>query len=326
MRYVIGVDGGQTSTTAVIADETGHLLGIGHGGPANHIHEIGGVERIRRSLSDAVRDAIVMADLQNARITAACLGMTGSSEEVEGICTPVIPADRLIFGQDTLIALYAVTFGRPGVVIIAGTGSAAYGVNLRGETAHAGGWGYLLGDEGSGYWIALQALNACCRAGDGIAPPTQLQSMLLKRLEAQDLQEVHTLVYSGRLSRPDLAILAETVALAAAQGDATARRILREAGKELALCANAVVQRLQMQTEPVMVGTVGGVFRAGRSVLRSFREGVKTVAPQAAIVAPRVPAAVAAAIMALEAISVPVQDGLLSNVQTALSRLGPVKS
>src|SRR5579862_5542857 len=119
MRYVIGVDGGQTSTTAVIADETGCLLGIGHGGPANHIHESGGVERVRRSLSDALREAIVMADLQNARISAACLGMTGSSDEMEGICAPVVPTDHLIFGHDTLIALYSVTFGRPGVVIIA---------------------------------------------------------------------------------------------------------------------------------------------------------------------------------------------------------------
>src|SRR5690348_11120923 len=72
MRYVLGVDGGQTSTTAVIADETGCLLGIGHGGPANHIHEPGGVERIRRSLSDAIRGAVTMADLENARIAAAC--------------------------------------------------------------------------------------------------------------------------------------------------------------------------------------------------------------------------------------------------------------
>src|SRR5579859_4095928 len=166
MRYVIGVDGGQTSTTAVIADETGCLLGIGRGGPANHIHESGGVERVRRSLSDALREAIVMADLQNARIAAACLGMTGSSDEMEGICAPVVPSDHLIFGHDTRIALYSVTFGRPGVVIIAGTGAAAYGVNARGEQVLAGGWGHVMGDEGSGYWIAVCALNACCRAGD----------------------------------------------------------------------------------------------------------------------------------------------------------------
>ncbi len=326
MRYVIGVDGGQTSTTAVIADETGCLLGIGHGGPANHIHEPGGVERVRRSLSDAVREAIVTADLQNARIAAACLGMTGSSDEMERICAPVVPTDHLIFGQDTRIALYSVTFGRSGVVIIAGTGAAAYGVSPQGGQAHSGGWGHMLGDEGSGYWIAVRALNACCRACDGIDPPTQMLPLLLKRLEATDLKEVHALIYGGRLPRPDLAALAETVALAAAQGDATARRILREAGKELAVCVIAVIRKLQMQQEPALVGTVGGVFRAGRAVLRPFREAVKLAAPHASVVGPRVPPAVAAALMALEAISVSVQDGLIANVETALARLGPVKA
>lgn len=326
MRYVIGVDGGQTSTTVVISDETGCLLGIGQGGPANHIHEPGGVERVRRSLSDAIRGALVMADLQNARIAAACLGMSGGSETMQQICAPIVPADRLIFGQDTRIALYSVTFGRPGVVVIAGTGSAAYGINDRGDQAAAGGWGYLLGDEGSGYWIALRALNACCRASDGLESPTQVLPLLLKHLEATDLSHLHHLVYSGKLARPELAALAEIVTRAAVQGDATARRILHEAGKELALTVNAVVQKLGVEQEPITIGTVGGVFRAGRAVLRSFRERVKRVAPLAIITPARVPGSVGAALMALEAIDVPLCDELLVNVNSALTRFGPVKT
>jgi glucosamine kinase len=325
MRYVIGVDGGQTSTTAVIADETGCLLGIGHGGPANHIHEPGGVERVQRSLTDAIRNAVTMADLQNARIAAACLGMTGGSEQMENVCAPVVPADRLIFGHDTRIALYSVTFGRPGVVIIAGTGAAAYGVNKLGKQAWSGGWGYLLGDEGSGYWIAVRALNACCRSVDGLNPPTQLLPLLLRHLELEDLQQVHTRIYSGRMARPDLAALSEIVSLASAQGDAMARQILREAGKELALAVNAVIQKLSLEAEPVTVGMVGGVFRAGRAVLRPFRERVKQVAPQATITPACVPAAVGAALMALEDIGIPIHDELLSNVRDALPRLGTVK-
>ena len=114
--------------------------------------------------------------------------------------------------------------------------------------------------------------------------------------------------------------------LAAAQGDATARHILHEAGKELALCVNAVIKRLCMEHEPVTVGTVGGVFRAGRAVLRSFRERVKQVAPQASIMSARVPTAVGAVLMALESIDVPVHDELLLNVESALPRLGPMKT
>lgn len=326
MRYVIGVDGGQTSTTAIIADETGCLLGIGHGGPANHIHESGGVERVRRSLSDAIRAARRMADLENARIAAACLGMTGGSAEMEAICEPVVPTDCLTLGQDTRIALYSVTFGRPGAVVIAGTGAAAYGLNNAGDEASAGGWGYLMGDEGSGYWIAVRALNACCRAADGLEPATQILPLLLQHFEYTDLKQIHRRVYSGDMARPDLAALSEIVGRAAAQGDAMARRILREAGKELAQIVVAVLKRLNLCDVPVTVGTVGGVFRAGRLVLRPFREAVYRDAPAADIIPSRVPSAVGAALMALEEIGVPATDGLLAQVQATLPRIGPVKT
>lgn len=326
MRYVIGVDGGQTSTTAVIADDTGCLLGIGHGGPANHIHEAGGIERVRRSLADSIRGATRMADLENARISAACLGMTGGTEVMEAICAPVVPTDRIIFGQDTRVALYSVTFGRPGAVVIAGTGAASLARNESGQEASGGGWGYLMGDEGSGYWIAVRALNACCLAADGIAPPTQILPALLQTLELSDLQAIHRKVYSGEWIRPDIAALAETVGRAAAQGDATAKRILREAGRELALIVNAVLKRADMHRGPVIVGTVGGVFRSGRFVLRTFREVVQSVAPEAEIISAKVPCAVGAAVMALEEIGIRVNDGLLDRVQATLPRLGPVKT
>src|SRR5690349_11265214 len=103
MRYVIGIDGGQTSTTAVLADETGRLLGVGHGGPANHIHEPGGVERVRRSLKDAIHDARASAGLPDAPIACAYLGMTGGSAEMEEVCRPVVDAERMVLGHDSLI-------------------------------------------------------------------------------------------------------------------------------------------------------------------------------------------------------------------------------
>ena len=325
MRYVLGVDGGQTSTTAVVADETGCLLGIGHGGPANHIHEPGGIERAQHSLRDAIHGAVAMADLENAHISVACLGMSGGSNAMEQVCAPIVPADQLLFGHDSRIALYSVTFGRSGVVVIAGTGSAAYGIDTAGKQASAGGWGYLLGDEGSGYWIALRALNACCRAQDGIAPATQILPAILQHLEATDLSHVHHRIYSGQMDRPSIAALSEAVSRAAVQGDPTARSILREAGRELALAVNAVLLKLGIERGPVSVGTVGGVFRSGRLVLRTFREVVKRVAPEAIIQPARIPAAVGAALMALEEIGAPVHNGLLANLEASLARLGPVK-
>src|SRR5438093_845963 len=98
MRYVLGIDGGQTTTTAVIADETGALLGAGVGGPANHIHEPGGVERVRKSLSDAIASAIESAGIQAESLACAYLGMTGGSAEMEAICKPVVPAEKVVLG------------------------------------------------------------------------------------------------------------------------------------------------------------------------------------------------------------------------------------
>jgi N-acetylglucosamine kinase-like BadF-type ATPase len=325
MRYVIGVDGGQTSTTAVLAEESGRLLGIGYGGPANHIHEPGGIERVRRSLADAIGGARAMAGLQNVSVACACLGMTGLSPQMEEICSPVVPADRLALAHDTRIALYSVTFGLPGVVVIGGTGSVGYGRNAQGETASTGGWGYLMGDEGSGYWIALRVLNACTRMLDGRGPQTQCLPLLLKRLGVESLRNAHRLVYTGALSRPDIAALAVTASEAAQQNDRIARHILSRAGVELGLLAAKVLRRLRMARDAVEVGAVGGVFRAGRHVLEPFAGTVHRAAPQAVILAPRVPAAVAAALLALEEIGAPVNEAVLAQVKATLPALGPVK-
>jgi len=326
MRYVLGVEGGQTSTTAVVADETGCLLGIGYGGPANHLREPGGVERAQQALRDAIRGAVTMADLENARISAACLGLAGGAQAVEQVYAPVVPAEHLLHGSDTRIALYSVTFGRRGAVVIAGTGSAAFGTDGAGKQASAGGWGHLLGDEGSGYWIGLRALNACCRAQDGIAPPTQMLSAILQNLETTDLAALQQRVYSGQMDRQALAALSEVVSRAAAQGDPTAVRILREAGRELAQAVNAVLLKLGLDRGPVCVGTVGGVFRSGRLVLRTFRKGVMRVAPEAAIQPARVPAAVGAALLALEEIGQSAHTSLLANLEASLARIGPGKA
>lgn len=321
MRYVIGVDGAPTGTVAVVADECGNLLGSGHGGSANTLHETGGAERLRHSVSEAIKAAITSADLQNARIAAACLGISGDAEELECICAPVVPTDRLLIGLPSHIAFNAVTLGQPGVVIVADTGMEAYGRNRGKESRSAGGWGHLLGDEGSEYWIAVRALNACCRAQDRTGPETQLHSLLLKHLEADSLKHVQHRIHSGMMARTDIAGLAEIVVLAAAQGDVTARRLLREAGKELGLTAIALLRQLQMHEETVTVGTVGGVFRAGRSVLRSFREVVQRTAPQAAITGLRAPLCVGAALLAFDRIGVSTSEKMLGNIVATLPKL-----
>ena len=339
MRYVLGIEGSHAATTAVLTDETGCLLGMGQGSPMRRGQEAWDALRVHKALTDAMQGAIRMADLENARIAAACIGSSYAPErgnlllqegshykELQAACESVCPTSQLVFETGSRLALYAVTFGRPGVVVRAGSGAIAYGVNARGEQAQCGGWGKMLGDEGSGYWIARRALNACCRAHDGVELRTQLEALLLKHLEMTDLKQLHQAVLAETLNVAAITGMAEIVSRAAAQGDKAARRILREAGKELALSALAVLRKLNMEQEPVLVGTVGGVFRAGRAVLRPFREIVKQAAPNATIAPPRVSPAVGAALIALESINVSLHDELFSNLESKPSRLVAIKA
>jgi N-acetylglucosamine kinase-like BadF-type ATPase len=325
MRYVIGVDGGQTSTTAVLADERGRLRGVGYGGPANHIHEPGGIARVQQSLSDAIAGARAAAGLPDAPLACAYLGMTGTSSQLEEVCRPAVPAEKMTLGHDSLIALYSITFGGPGVAVIGGTGSVGFGRNSQGRTAKVGGWGYLMGDEGSGYWIALRALCAATRAADGRAPQTNITRRLLEPLNLSSLSQLHRFLYSGSLSRPDIASLSLSVSQAAEEGDRTARRILRDAGRELGQLACGVIRALKMRAEPAEVGMVGGVFRAGAWVRVPFAQTVLRHAPQAQILLPRIPAAAAACLLALEEIGVAVHEAVISQVRDSLPQIGTIK-
>lgn len=317
MRCVLGIDGGQTSTAALILSEDGLVLGRGTGGPANHLNEPGGMERLEASLRTAVEEARGQARCRSA-FASACVGLTGLAPGVEVLCAKVIGAERLLVVHDTRIALYSVTLGGPGAVVIAGTGSVAYGENSRGESASCGGWGYVLGDEGSGYWIGLQALNAITRAADGRGPATALEEAVLGHLGAADIHHVHRLVYSGKLDRRGIAEIARLVGPCADDGDAVARRILRLAGKELGLQAAVVLNRLGLADGPVQVGCVGGVFQAGRWLCPSMASEIRRIAPKAQVAQPKVPQSAAAALRALEAMGATIDAALLQRVQSTL--------
>ncbi len=319
---VIGIDGGQSTTRALIADLEGNLLALGVGGAANHIHEPGGPERLRRSLRTAMNGALQSASLSpQTRFAVALCGMTGGGALVEEICRQELPAEQVVLVHDTRTALYCVTQGAPGAVVIAGTGSVAFGMNRSGETAAVGGWGYLMGDEGSAYWIALQAINACTRAEDGRIPATWLKRAILEHFGVDSLGALHRLIYSGQLSRADLASAARTVSDAARLGERVATRILSSAGRELGLMAVVVLRKLHMQYSRVAVGIVGGVAAAAEPLHEAFRERVYR-STLAQVVRPRFPMVVAAVCMALEQAGVSVGESLWQRIQEQMPRFG----
>ncbi len=325
MRYFVGIDSGQTCTTAVIADDTGSLLGMGHTASIGAIREPADAERGRRLVAEALVTATKMANLENAHFSVACLGLQGNQNVMESFLEPFIPVEHVIFSVGRRLALYSVTMGRHGVVVAAGTESYAFGRNELGEEASTGGWGLPGGDEGSSTWIGQRALSTICHAVDKREDSGRLLPALLTHFEATDLNHLlHLTLESGRM-RADMAAIAEVVSKEAATGDAAAARLLRCAGTELAVLAVTAINRLEIADAGVIVGTTGDVFRAGRTVLHAFRARLKKAVPGAIIVAPRLPASVSAALIAMEYLNITPDEALTQRLQSSMIRLGTSK-
>ncbi|UCC67821.1 MAG: hypothetical protein JSV79_12005, partial [Armatimonadota bacterium] len=269
-----------------------------------------------------VSGALRTASLKDVTFDAAFLGMTGANQQTLRAVQDCISARRLRMENDKVNALASVTAGRPGVVVIAGTGTITYGENARGRRAEASGWAYLLGDEGGGFWIARRAIAAACRHWDGRGEPTALTDKLLAKLGITDLWQLYLLVYSEQLPRADIAALASLVDEAAGEGDRVACSILREAGRELGLAAGTVARRLRMHRGEVTVGMVGGVFRGSAQVRRSFRREVRRRAPKAVFAGPRFAPVIGSVLLALKLAGVRLTSRVMANLDAASAAVG----
>jgi N-acetylglucosamine kinase-like BadF-type ATPase len=320
--YVLGIDGGQTATKAAVCDLKGRLVGLGRAGPANHVWERGGAARARRAVTRSMTAALRSAGLKIDRFEAAFLGITGATGHTRRALAGRVPAKRLRLENDKVNALASVTGGKPGVVVIAGTGTITYGENSRGRSADASGWGYLLGDEGGGFWIARRGIAAACRAYDGRGEPTVLSERLPAAAGLQGLWGLHEMIYSGRLSRADTAALAAAVEAAACDGDRVARSVLGEAGRELGLAAGTVARRLGMHRGRTTVGMVGGVFRGSTEVRRTFRREVRRHVPGAVFAEARFAPVFGAVLLALKMAGVRVTPRLAAALEKSSAAAG----
>jgi N-acetylglucosamine kinase len=272
MKLFLGVDGGQSSTTVLIGDESGRVLGAGEAGPCNHAGAEEGRARFESAVKEGLEAACARAGLDAAtvRFESACLGMSGGPEDKQAILAGTLRVGRLIVTTDAAIALSGATATGQGIATIAGTGSIAFGRNAEGRTARAGGWGYIFGDEGGGLDIARQALRAALRMEEGWGPPTSLRQSLLDSTGGRNANQVLHLFYTAEWSRSRVAALASLVDTAAAGGDAVASMILNRAAVELATLVAAVRPQLWKPGDPVDVAYIGGVFHS-RTVLERFR-------------------------------------------------------
>jgi N-acetylglucosamine kinase-like BadF-type ATPase len=262
MIHVLGIDAGGTKTVCQLADEHGDVLSEARRGGAN-LQAVGELE-VEKVLHDVMEEAIGDLDV---RPSAICLGIAGvdrpeDARVVRDIMKRIGYKAKVLVVNDALVALEAGAPDQPGVVVIAGTGSIAYGRNERNQAARAGGWGYMLGDEGSGYWIGRAALRAVLREADRRGPATQLTGLLLTYYGVARAQDLIHQVYHGTLRPAAIASLAQCVQTAFTDGDPVAIGILRGSADQLESSALSVARRLEIVGSEFPFVLSGGIFRA----------------------------------------------------------------
>jgi len=301
-QLYLGVDGGGTKTHAALMAENREVVGEGDAGPSNPLRV--GVETAVANIIKAMTSAADRAGVSKHDIAAGTLGLAGvrrsdlKQRVKQSFAEQTKIRDTEVF-TDAEIALFATTLGKPGLVVIAGTGSVCLGKNEKGEMAIAGGWGPLAGDEGGGVGIARMALQAVAKASDGRGIPTQLSQRASEYFRASGPENLIVAIYSPQVDNTRIAGFARYVVEAANSGDAVAAEIIEESGVELGLAACAVIEKLGLKNKKVPVGTVGSIFKAGELLSSPMIRTIKTIAPKAYLTAPKMPPAYAASLMAL---------------------------
>lgn len=290
MPYYLGIDGGGSKTACAVGDATSLLASVTTG-PSNVVRV--GEARARESLQEAVRSACAAAGITPRQVERTCIGAAGAAREEVSIAlrrslSEVLPGEIKIVG-DMEIALAAAFGSGPGVIVIAGTGSIAYGRDAQGKTARAGGWGFAISDEGSAHWIGRTALSAALRSVDEASNPNL--PLLHEMMKMWQLNSPEDLVRAANFhgesaaagSAPDFAAFFPAVLAAAEAGDAVAIGVLTAASSELARLASVVVRRLsqlQGSSPAVPMAMVGGVFRHAARVRELFYNEVRRVDPR----------------------------------------------
>jgi N-acetylglucosamine kinase-like BadF-type ATPase len=299
--YVLGIDAGGTKTMCLLADGDGRIIGEARGGGANL--QASGELEVEKVLHQVMDAAIGERDV---RPTAICLGIAGvdrpdDTAAVHSIMRRIGAKAQVVVVNDALVALVAGAGDSPGVVVVAGTGSIAYGRDAAGRAARAGGWGYLLGDEGGGFWIGRSALTAVVRQFDGRGPATLLTPMILEHLDLSTPKQLIHEIYYRDVHRHTIAGIAGLVQRAMDERDAIAAEILRHAGTELASAAGSVIGRLQMRGDAFPTVLAGGIFRGTPWLVGDVTKRLSEIAPRTQVQRLEVEPAVGAVRLALAA-------------------------
>jgi N-acetylglucosamine kinase-like BadF-type ATPase len=314
MYYVLGIDGGGTKTICVVMDEHKQVFGRGEASASNY--QSIGANAALKSIESAIKAATEQTG--KIQVKAICLGLAGAGrskdiEVIQGIvkdlqASPNLPIEwilpnNIIICHDALTALVGGIGNDVGIVVAAGTGTIVFGRNQQGQTKRVGGWGYILGDEGGAYKLALAGMQAAMRAYDGREHSTTLVEAFQNQLGLESIEDLIEVVYRRGWGVKEIASLAPIVDNAAVNGDEVAKRIIDESVRELVGATKVVLRDLNLANKGLEIVTVGSVWGAKSNIREKFMASIIAEFANVDVIMPRHEPAEGAGLLALKQFS-----------------------
>jgi len=282
MKYFLGIDGGGTHTTAWLADDKLSVLARVQAGPSNPVKV--GIANAERELARVYLKALREARARPSKLEGVCAGLAGGDSipiqrTMLRWMRKAIPARAHMMTTDAAVTLAAALGESQGIIVIAGTGSIAFGRDRQGGILRVGGWGSQFDDAGSGYDLGRKAIAAALRAYDGRGKTTSLAPAICRELQITNIAGTVPML----LTPQKIAGLFPLVQQEASTGDEVARQLCREAAADLARLAKTIIVRLHWRRRAIPVVCSGGIFRSSSLIRRGFTQRVHEHAPLARV-------------------------------------------
>jgi N-acetylglucosamine kinase-like BadF-type ATPase len=318
--YFLGVDGGGTKTEALVADAQGNILGRGLGGPANA--NFTGYEIAVNSLETAVTQAINHAGSPSITQTAICAPTIGHYCSIKTLAEKLrLPVESLQLYGDDLSTFYGALGKETGIVVLAGTGSFALGIDHTGKKVSLGGWGSLAGDEGSGYAIGLSAIKAAITEYDRRGPSTQLTPLIISHFNITDIGELRTRLYQQSNYQQAISTIAPLVLQSACSGDYIAIQIIEQAACDLAQLGIDALNQLNLDLHSDWIALTGGIARFGDLLWEPFCASIHAVVPELQVRPARFAPGVGALMCVYKSNDIPFSPALLNHLETSYAAI-----
>lgn len=323
MAFFVGVDGGGTKTELVMLSDQGEFIARTKVGSTN-IQAVG-ADKVKQELLNGFQKILKKSNVDVKHVDQIFLGLAGAGRksdqlEIKRLFDKTPYQGKIYVDSDAIIALAGAFGTRPGIILISGTGSICFGKNAQGQMVRSGGWGYLLGDEGSGYFIGSNAIVAALKDFDGRGERTRLLPEIVSYYQLKSIDEIIPLIYQNKITRVQIADLAPLVFRVAAEGDLIAEEIIKSTGKELGILARAVAVKLGFKGEEIKVALIGSIFKQKDYLINHISKELFEISWNISIREPLFEPSVGAALMAMQRSNIEIDENLLDNLKKSFGQ------